>query len=72
MNDPLIVLQGLVNEATSRRTSSPSLMRAPGNDQIPVDSLHRHVLAGSSDVDRVPFLLEGVNPLQCVNANRLF
>ena len=44
----------------------------PGNDQIPVDSLHRHVLAGRSDVDRVPFLLEGVNPLQCVNANRLF
>ena len=44
----------------------------PGNDQIPVDSLHRHVLARRSDVDRVAFLLEGVNPLQRINANRPF
>jgi hypothetical protein len=44
----------------------------PGNDKIPIDSFHRDVLTGRSDVDRVTLLLEGVNLLQRINANSPF
>jgi hypothetical protein len=42
----------------------------PGNDQLPLDSFHRNVLTDRSYIDRVTFLLEGLNPFQGINANR--
>jgi len=42
------------------------------NDQIPVDSLDREVLAGGPDVDWVAFLLEGKDPFEGIHADGSF
>ena len=36
----------------------------PGDNQIPIDTLDGHVLAGGSDIDRVTFRLERTDPFQ--------
>ncbi len=36
----------------------------PGDDKVPIDSLHGHILAGGPDIYRVTFRLERADPFQ--------